>query len=107
ELEPARSGPVASRSAQPTDSAGDDEPFLAALLRPGHRGNRERLRYPGHAADAPRVARLAGDRVYRPAVEHEGDAPVDRDLRDLSPGQRRPPRAGNPRPAQPVTGPSV
>ena len=32
----------------------------------GHRRDGERLRHPGHAADAPRAARLAGDGVHAP-----------------------------------------
>ena len=50
---------------------------------------RRGLRDPGRAADPPRAARLAGDRVPPPGLEPEGDAPADRHQRDLPASRRR------------------
>ena len=70
------------------------------------RRDRERLRHPGHAADASRVARLAGDGVHGARTGDEGDAPADRDLGDLSAIVERPAGAGDARSAQSAAGPA-
>ena len=93
--ESARPGPLARRSEQSADGARGRESLLAALFRRRPRRDRERLRHPGHAADASRTARLAGHRVHRPRLEHEGDAPADRHLGDLSPIVEGAARAGD------------
>src|SRR5205823_6142783 len=82
--QPRRTGEMAGRFAQSIDGAGDDESLLAALLRPWLGGDGERFRHARDAADTPGIARLAGDRVHGPGLEHESDAPPDRDLGDVS-----------------------
>ena len=53
-----------------------------------------RFRSMGERADASRAARLAGQRVRRERLEHEGDAPADHAVEHLSAvvGSRRKPR---------------
>ena len=46
----------------------------------------QRLRQAGRHARQSAVARLAGLRVRRPQVQHEGDAPADGDVGDLQAG---------------------
>ena len=60
----------------------------------------ERFRRARRAADASRVARLAGGRTDRPRLEPQGDDPPDRRLGHLSPGVRASARAGRRRSAQ-------
>ena len=76
--------PLAGRSAQPAGRPGDDEPPVGRLLRPRPRAHRGGLRLHRRPADAPRIARLAGGGVRPPRLVAQGDAPPDRDERDLS-----------------------
>ena len=72
---------------------------MAALLRHGHRQDGRRLRRAERVSAARTAARLAGGRVPRAGLEHEGDAPADRDERDLSavePGDAGASRARDP-----------
>ena len=85
---PQRVGRLADGGRQSADGARDGQSPLAAPFRPRHRGDAERLRRPGRAADASRTARLAGPRVRRERLEPEGDAPADGHLGDVSPGSR-------------------
>ncbi len=71
-----------------------------------HRRDRERLRHAGHAAVASRVARLAGDGVHGPRLEHEGDAPADRHLGDVPAIVASSAGAGDARRAQSPAGPA-
>ena len=52
------------------------ESHLAAPLRPGDRGDAERLRQPGHAADPSRIARLPRRPLHRQRLVREGAAPA-------------------------------
>ena len=74
---------------QSADRARDGQPDLAASLRRRHRPHAEQLRQDGRAPVASGAARLAGRRVRRPRLEHQGDAPADDDVGGLSDGERR------------------
>ena len=80
----ARSGEVAVRSGQSAHGTRHRESHVAAVLRHRPGRHRKRLRHAGLAADASRVARLAGQRTGPPRLEHEEPAPADRHVGDLS-----------------------
>src|SRR5215831_17801079 len=54
-------------------------------LRAWYRRDQRKLRHTGHAAHPPGTARLAGDGVHGPGLEHEEDGPPDCHLLHLSP----------------------
>ena len=86
---PGGTGRLDRRRPQPADVAFDRQPRLALPLRPRHRGHAQRLRPQRLAADAPRIARLAGGGVPRRR----------RLLQEAAPSHRlRAPPTANPRP---------
>ena len=87
--EPPGARAVARRREQPAGRPRRDEPRVGDVLRPRDRRHRRGLRPDGRAAEPPGAARLAGDGVPGTRLEHEGDAPADRDVGDVSAGVAR------------------
>ncbi len=75
--------PLAHRAGTSADGARAGEPAVAVSLRPGPRQEPRQLRQEWHAANTPRIARLAGPRVRPPRVEQQGNAPSPDDQRRL------------------------
>ncbi len=74
---------VAHPSRPSVDRPRTRQSLVAEPLRSRDRRHPQRLRHAGRRADAPGIARLAGRRTRRARLEHEGDAPLDGDERDL------------------------
>ena len=70
---------------------------VAALLRHWDREDCRGFRRAKRVSDSRPAARLAGGRVPRARLEHEGHAPADRDQRDVSAIQPRDARTAGPR----------
>ena len=64
----------------------DRQSHLAGTLRPRSDRQRERLRHANGRAHASRAARLARPPIRRERLGHQGSAPIDHDVRGLSPG---------------------
>ena len=82
--QPPGSRAVDGRSGQPAAGARDGQPFLAAVLRGGHRAHGGGFRHHGRAPGQPAIARLAGGRFSRIRLGREARAPTDGDERGLS-----------------------
>ncbi len=74
---PPRPGSLAGRSQEPAHSSGRGQSHLAGVFRSGAGGHGERFRHARRPADASRTARLVGQRIHRPRLEHKGLAPAD------------------------------
>ncbi len=83
--EPPGPGPLARGPRQPADGPGGSQSLLGPTVRPGHRRHRGGFRHAGIVSHASRSARLAGGRVHRERLGHEGPAAADRHFGHLSP----------------------
>ena len=81
---------------QPARLARDRQPRVAAPLRRRAGPHAERLRAQRRPADAPGVARLAGDVVPRLGWPPQAAAPADRHVGDVPPGGARSTRRRRP-----------
>ena len=80
---------MAGLAGESADRARDGEPHLAASFRRRHRAHAEQFRQDGRAPVASGTARLAGSRVRRARLEHQGDAPADDEFAGVPDGERR------------------
>ena len=83
------------------------QPRLDAPLRPGDRRHPRRLRPARRAADAPRIARLAGRRVHGRRLDAQADPSADHDLDRLSAVVAAAARARGGRPREPAARPDA
>ena len=82
--QPSRFRPLAGRSAQSAGRPSDDESSVGRLLRPRLGADHGGFRLHRRAADASRIARLAGGGVRSPRLVAQDDASADRHQRGLS-----------------------
>ena len=81
---PLRAGALVDAPRPSALCARDGQPNLAASLRSRHRRHAERLWPDGRIGHAPRAVGLAGRRVRRAPLQHEGDAPAAGALNRIS-----------------------
>ena len=101
----ARPRAVAGHARASADRPRAGQSDVAAVLRRRDRQDGRGLRRAERVPGPPRAARLAGRRVPRARLEHEGHAPADRHQRHLSPVEPRDARARGARPREPAACP--
>jgi hypothetical protein len=85
---------------EPAHGPRHGEPRVAVPLRPGHRPLAQQLRAPGHAADAPRAAGLAGGRTGARRLAAQAAAPDDPAVERVPDVVAGEPEGARPRPGE-------